>query len=172
MLCPQRSYKYFVFLSDTRKGQPSPKNIMFSKAKGADPFFRPYHLIGPAVPGFAVSPSVSWRLVKQQAPQSCCFVTPFPVQADSRSGLIQRARDYTAKTSPRKGFLALLKPEFATQGWDGSYNPNSLINIIFSARFEYACLRSLKRACAQQAGALLAARSRRKRRSYSRTNSA
>jgi len=80
---------------------------MFSKAKGADPIFRPYHLIGPAVPGFAVSPSVSWRLVKQQAPQSTCFVTHFRVQADSRSGLIQRASDYTAKTLPRKDFLAL-----------------------------------------------------------------
>jgi hypothetical protein len=87
---------------------------MFSKAKGADPIFRPYHPIGPAVPGFAVSPSVSWRLVYQQTPQSLSFVTYFPVQADSRSGLIQRASDYTAKTLPRKSFLALSRPKSTT----------------------------------------------------------
>jgi hypothetical protein len=54
---------FLVFLPDTRKGQPSPKNIVFSKAKGADPIFQPDHPIGPAIPGFAVSPSVSWRLI-------------------------------------------------------------------------------------------------------------
>jgi len=107
---------------------------MFSKAKGADPIFRPYHLIGPAVPGFAVSPSISWRPVKQQAPQSTCFVTHFRVQADSRSGLIQRAENYTAKTPARKDFLALSKPKFASPGWGGLENSNLLINNTLSAR--------------------------------------
>jgi hypothetical protein len=60
---PCLSLFFIAFIPDTRKGQPTPKNIVFSKAKGADPFFRPDHLIGPAVPGFAVSPSVSWQLV-------------------------------------------------------------------------------------------------------------
>ncbi len=139
-------------ISDTRKGQPSPKNIMFSKAKGADPIFRPYHLIGPAVPGFAVSPSVSWRLVKQQAPQSTCFVTHFRVQADSRSGLIQRAENYTAKTSARKDFLALSKPKFTSPGWGGLENSNLLINNTLSARFGIL-------ACSLRASALYASQS-------------
>ena len=39
-------------------------------------------------------------------------MTLFPVLADSRSGLIQRAEDYTAKTPPRKAFSGFLSGFF------------------------------------------------------------
>jgi hypothetical protein len=67
---------------------------------GADPKLRTGQSAGAAVPGFAVSPSISWRLVVY-----------FLVMADSRSGHPQRARNYTAWGPYYKPFSGLFLPD-------------------------------------------------------------
>jgi len=64
-----------------------------------------------------------------------CFVTHFPVQADSRSGPIQRASDYTAKTLPRKDFLALSRLQSTATVRGDCRIYNLLIDIALSAHF-------------------------------------
>ena len=86
-------------LSDTRKGQPSP-GTSCSLCSGADPAFRSELPLDPAVPGFAVSPSVSWRI--QFDTGSAMPPGSLRALADSRPGQTQRARNYTAKTPANK----------------------------------------------------------------------
>jgi hypothetical protein len=87
---------------------------MFSKLLAADPMARSDRLFGPAVPGFAVSPSVTWRPEKQ-APSGRVPAAHSVVQADSRPGLTQRARHFTYRRAEYKRFMEKLSRHLSGQ---------------------------------------------------------
>jgi hypothetical protein len=58
-------------------------------------------LFGPAIPGFAVSPTVAWR-PENQASRGRRPVTLLADPADSRPGLIRRARHFTYRRAEYK----------------------------------------------------------------------